>query len=226
MKKLVQGIVDFRKKLLPEDRKKFAKLALGQTPDALFVCCSDSRVAPNVFASTEPGDLFVIRNPGNFFPPCGIHGLSVGDQSEVAALEYALLNLQVDDIIICGHSECGAMKSLFHGTKTSNAPHVDAWLAHGQPALELLKEKAGGDCNLSSENLLSQLNVLQQVKHIHTYPLVKSQVSAKKLSVHAWWFDIGKADVYTYNESLDRFVIIDDTSADSILNKSSSFDIS
>src|ERR1041384_7022651 len=115
MKKLIQGIIDFRRKLKPEMRATFARLALGQKPDALFIACSDSRVAPNVFASTNPGDLFVVRNVGNIIPPCGVMGNSVADESEAAAIEFAVTRLNVRDIIICGHSECGAMQALVGG---------------------------------------------------------------------------------------------------------------
>src|SRR4051812_40289676 len=108
MKKLIHGIVDFRQRALPGYREHFARLALGQKPDALFIACSDSRVAPNVFASSDPGDLFMVRNVGNLIPPCGECGVSDGDQSEMAAIEFTLSNLTVSDIIVCGHSECGA----------------------------------------------------------------------------------------------------------------------
>src|SRR5271167_874721 len=115
MKKLVKGILDFRKNVRPGYQKTFAQLALGQSPDALFVACSDSRVAPNVFASTDPGDLFVIRNVGNLIPACGgDHGRSLSDESEAAAIEFALSNLEVANVIICGHSECGAMHALLN----------------------------------------------------------------------------------------------------------------
>ena len=112
MKKLVQGIVDFRKSLTKEKRALFAKLALGQKPDALFITCSDSRVAPNVFASSNPGDVFVLRNVGNLIPP-----VTASDQeaSASSALEFAVLALKVSDIIVCGHSECGAMQALAYG---------------------------------------------------------------------------------------------------------------
>src|SRR4051812_40341649 len=115
MKKLRQGIVDFRKSRRPEYAATFARLALGQAPDALFVACSDSRVVPNLFASTEPGDLFVLRNVGNIVAPCGAHGASESDESEGAALEFAILSLKVNDVIVCGHSECGAMRALTEG---------------------------------------------------------------------------------------------------------------
>src|SRR5881394_3962269 len=105
MKKLVHGIVDFRKNVRPRYKDTFAQLALGQSPDTLFIACSDSRVVPNLFASTNPGDLFVVRNVGNLIPPCDSKGVSIADESEAAAVEFAVLTLQVRDIVICGHSE-------------------------------------------------------------------------------------------------------------------------
>src|SRR3984893_9485910 len=104
MKKLIQGIVDFRKNLTEESRALFAKLALEQKPDTLFIACSDSRVVPNLFASTNPGDLFVLRNIGNLVPPA-----SSPDSSASAVIEFSIFSLHVSDIIVCGHSECAAM---------------------------------------------------------------------------------------------------------------------
>src|SRR5271168_347097 len=101
MKKLIQGIVDFRKNLTEENRELFAKLALNQAPDTLFIACSDSRVVPNLFASTNPGDLFVVRNIGNMVPSCGCNGQSSGDESVAAALEFALTTLNVSNIVVC-----------------------------------------------------------------------------------------------------------------------------
>src|SRR5579864_5678527 len=133
MKKLVKGIIDFQKNVRPNYRETFARLALGQSPDTLFIACSDSRVAPNVFASTDPGDMFVIRNVGNIVPPCGgDHGLSSADESEAAAIEFAVLNLKVTDVIVCGHSECGAMQALLNGREKVNSPNLKAWLRHGE----------------------------------------------------------------------------------------------
>src|SRR2546425_9926196 len=112
MRKLVQGIVDFRKSRRLDYAETFARLALRQKPDALYIACSDSRVQANVFASTEPGDLFVVRNPGNLVSPAGPDGKSVSDESEAAAIEFALDVLQVRDIIVCRHSGCGALAAL------------------------------------------------------------------------------------------------------------------
>src|SRR5260370_42706510 len=122
MRKLVQGIVDFRNRLRPVARETFARLALGQRPDVLFIACSDSRVAVNVFASTEPGDLFVVRNPGNIVSPAAADGLSVADESEAAAIEFAVGQLAVRAIIVGGPSSCGAMSGLLRGRERVAAP--------------------------------------------------------------------------------------------------------
>src|SRR5690348_1183506 len=132
MRKLLHGIVEFRNNRRPDYREKFARLALGQAPDTLFIACSDSRVVPNLFASADPGDLFVIRNVGNLIAPAGGNGVSGSDESEAAAVEFALANLKVTDIIICGHSECGAMQVLLKGRGTIEPFHLRSWLRHGE----------------------------------------------------------------------------------------------
>ncbi len=208
MKKLIQGIIEFKKKLSPEYQEKFAHLALGQSPDTLFITCSDSRVAPNLFASTDPGDLFVIRNPGNLFPPCGNQGISMSDESEVAALEFAVEMLGVRDIIVCGHSECGAMKALYDGREKISLPHLQSWLGHGVPAFENLKALQRPPSNIAPHNLLSQYNVLQQIKNLKSYPLVQKFLNRGSLQIHGWWFDIAHIDVYAYHEQFDEFRLI------------------
>jgi carbonic anhydrase len=216
MKKLVRGIVEFRRKALPEYREKFARLALGHAPDSLFIACSDSRVVPNTFASTDPGDLFVIRNVGNLIPSCGPDGHSTADESEAAAIEFAMMNLNVKDIIVCGHSECGAMHAILDGRKRKNVkwPNLREWLRHGEPSLGRLKS---GPEKMSAVNHLSQQNVLQQMEHLKTYPLVRERLASGKLTIHGWWFELSTAYVYAFEESLGRFIVIDEEEAERIL---------
>src|SRR4051812_21433972 len=140
MRKLIRGIVDFRKNVRPACKDTFARLALGQRPDTLFIACSDSRVVPNLFASSDPGDLFVIRNVGNLIPPCGKQGHSASDESEAAAIEFALLSLPVAQIIVCGHSECGAMDLISRGRDAAAAPNLKSWLRHGEECLQHLDQ--------------------------------------------------------------------------------------
>lgn len=219
MKKLIQGIVEFRRNVQEGYREAFGRLATGQAPDTLFIACSDSRVVPNTFASTNPGDLFVLRNVGNLVPPCDTHGFSISDESEVAAIEFSLNNLNISSIIVCGHSECGAMHALTNDREKVQWPHLKSWLRHGDRAVAQLKSGLAPDKNLTTHNQLSQLNVLLQIEHILSYPSVHERVSSKKLSVHGWWFDIARADVYSYDEDLKKFVLIDEIEAERLINK-------
>lgn len=219
MKRLIRGIVEFRKNVRPGYRETFARLALGQSPDALLIACSDSRVVPNLFASTEPGDLFVIRNPGNLIAPCGDDGRSTSDESEAAAIEFSTLALNVTDIIVCGHSECGAMRILADGKRDLPAPHLHSWLRHAEPALRQVREGARVDPALALHNQISQRNVLCQLDHLRTYPVVRERVDAGRLRLHAWWFDIAQAEVLAYEEGAGRFVIIDEAEAGRLLER-------
>ena len=217
MKKLIQGIVDFRKNLTEESRALFAKLALGQKPDTLFIACSDSRVVPNLFASTNPGDLFVLRNIGNLVPPVGS---SFKDNSASAAIEFSIFSLNVSDIIICGHSECGAMQALAKGIDTLCCPHLELWLQYGEEALHKVKKGVTIDPSLSLHNQISQVNVLQQMEHVKTYPFIRDRLEKKQVRIHGWWFDIAKAEVYCYEHAVKQFVLIDEKEAKLILERS------
>lgn len=241
MRKLIKGIVDFRQHVRPDYKETFARLALGQTPDCLFIACSDSRVVPNLFASTEPGDLFVTRNVGNLVPPCAPDGVSDGDEAEAAAIEFAVLTLRVRDIVVCGHSSCGAMRAILDtagnapdadGTQNANhtvstagsstsvpsdAPYLKRWLRHGVPALEKLQAGRRLNPDLPHHDILSQLNVLEQMAHVASYPAVAERACAGTLGIHGWWFDIAAADVYAYEPVLDRFVVIDEEEAERLL---------
>ena len=219
MKKLLRGIVEFRKNVRPDYRETFAHLALGQSPDTLFIACSDSRVVPNIFASADPGDLFVIRNVGNLIPPAGRDGVSGSDESEAAAVEFALQKLGVSDIIVCGHSECGAMQALLTGREKVDPVHLSSWLRHGDAALSDLKKTTKINSKLEPHNRLSQLNVLSQIENLKTYPIVEERLEKGKLRLHGWWFDLHHADVYAYEEEQDKFVLIDEAEAQRLLTR-------
>jgi len=213
MKKLIKGIVDFRKTALTNYREKFGGLALGQSPDTLFIACSDSRVVPNVFASTDPGDLFVVRNVGNLIPNCGKNERTSEEGSaEAAAIEFAVVNLKVSDIVVCGHSECGAMVSLMEGREKILTANVRDWLRHGEPSLERLSHTPI-DQNQKRPNQLSQLNVLQQLEHLRSYSIIREHLVDGHLKLHGWWFELSTANVYAYEESADKFVLIDEEEA-------------
>lgn len=203
MQKLLNGIREFRRQVRPSYIDRFSKLALGQKPDCLFISCSDSRVVPNLFASTDPGDLFVVRNVGNIVPPAGEDGYSILDRSEAAAIEFALEALQVRDIIVCGHSECGAMQAVLSGK--AEFPNLKEWLGLGQAALNRLERHQLTE-GLAPHNRLSQVNVLQQLDHLLSYPIVQRRIAEGKLGLHAWWFDLAHVEVSIYQAEQDRFV--------------------
>lgn len=205
MKKLLAGIAEFRQKMRPSYREKFAHLALGQSPDCLFFACADSRVVPNLFASTEPGDLFVVRNVGNLVPPCDAQGRSMTDRSEGAAIEFALNVLHVRDIVVCGHSECGAIRAMMAGDIPTHSPNLREWLDVGQNTLKHPKSVGEG---LAEHNQLSQINVLQQLEHLQSYPAVHQGLQNGSLNLHAWWFDLANAEVLSFDHKQGAFTPI------------------
>jgi carbonic anhydrase len=217
MRKLIEGIVEFREKMLPHYAKQFSKLALAQTPDALFITCSDSRVVPDLLVSTHPGDLFTMRNVGNLIPPATAEGVSTGDVSEASAIEYAVLVLKVANIVVCGHSECGAMKAVYTRKAKLHTPNLDRWLKHANDAALRLKHEGPLDGRLKPHDQLSQLNVLVQLEHLMTYPIVRQQVSAGTLVLSGWWFDIATGDMYAYERTSRAFEVIDRAAADRII---------
>jgi carbonic anhydrase len=219
MEKLIRGIVHFRKNVRPSCKKMFAQLALGQRPDALFIACSDSRVVPNLFASTDPGDLFVLRNMGNLVPPFEACERQQLYSSETAAIEFALCNLPIKDIIVCGHSECGAMRALIEGRHNVENAALQRWLRYCDVDVKSFSDIYKVRSDLELHDRLSQVNVLQQLKHLQTYPIIQQRIRQRRLRLHGWWFDIREADVYAYAEDKREFRIIDERYANVLIEK-------
>jgi carbonic anhydrase len=218
MRKLLKGIVDFREKYHSHYVENFSHLALGQFPDTLFIACSDSRVVPNLFASTNPGDLFVIRNVGNMIPPFTISSACLGT-AEAAAIEFSLTNLPITNIIVCGHSECAAMKAMVTGVDKIEDPFLKTWLSNYDCPIDPLKAPLIFDEELSLHNKVAQMNILQQIDHIKGYPIVKKRIKKGDLQVHGWYFDIGKGDIYGYEQEFKKFVLIDEVEAKRICDR-------
>lgn len=221
MYKVIEGIVAFHAGLTAADQVQFSKLALGQSPDVTFIGCSDSRVDPRIFASKDPGDVFVTRNVGNLVPPNGAPVATPESASTLAVIEYGLLQLKVNHIIVCGHSECGAMQAIWNAARFPEAPHLEAWLQHGRKSLDRMKYGAVVAEDLAPHNRLSQINVLQQLDHLRLHPLVNSRLEMGALQLHGWWFDIATASVFDFDEEQRRFTLIDRRRADRILERAS-----
>lgn len=205
MKKLIRGIIQFRETRREGFTETFNKLALGQKPDALFIACSDSRMAVNVFASTDPGDLFVLRNVGNLVPPYG----HPGGTGTAAAVDFAVDNLGVSDIIVCGHSDCGAMHAHCQGTDKLPEGPLKSWLAMGATV-----EVSGLD---TSE--VSRRSVLAQIEHLRGYPSVIRAMTDRGLGLHGLWFDIRHLDVLYHEQATSQWVVLDAVSGGRILSQ-------
>jgi carbonic anhydrase len=150
-------------------------------------------------------------------PPGTREGYSTGDLSEASALEYALLVLQVRNIIICGHSGCGAMKAVLSGDSLTDTPNLARWLGHAACSLQRLNEEGPLDSSIPADDQLSQLNVLVQIEHLLTYPIVQQKVEAGELQLSGWWFHIGKGEMSAYDPETNRFELIDRSAGERLI---------
>ncbi|CAM3027039.1 carbonic anhydrase [Prescottella defluvii] len=183
MHDLAEGVASFRKDVFPEKAELFSHLATHHTPHTLFISCSDARVVPELITGTEPGDLFVIRTAGNLVPAYTPEADGVA-----ASIEYAVAALGVEDIVVCGHSACGAMTALAESHDLSGAPAVAAWLRHADAAQA--RTTATGDVDA-----LVHQNVLAQLANLATHPSVARALAEQKVTLHGWVFDIATGDV-------------------------------
>ncbi len=205
VQELVAGVHRFRRGVFREQQELFARLAKGQNPETLFITCSDSRIDPNLITHTDPGDLFVLRNAGNIVPA---YGATSG--GEVATIEFAVTGLKVKDIVVCGHSHCGAMKGMLHPDNLSEMPSVAEWLKHAEATRRIVKSKYS---HLLGESLLEaaiEENVLMQIENLQTHPAVAVALSEDKLKLHAWIYDIASGEVFAFDEQSSQFAPLGD----------------
>ncbi len=206
MKKVRAGLAKFQHEVFPRNRDLFESLAGGQNPEALFLTCSDSRIDPCLLTQTKPGDIFICRNAGNIVPA---YGDVVGGVS--ATIEYAVLGLGVKDIVICGHSDCGAMKALLNPRHVAHMPSVSAWLRYGESARFVVEENHS---HLSGEerlNALIEANVRAQMDNLRTHPSVAARLAKGALTLHGWTYDIASGEVKEFNPARGSFIPIDET---------------
>ena len=210
IKKIIEGFLHFRQHVRPSLAPIFSRLADGQSPGGLLFACSDSRVVPARIASSEPGDVFEVRTVGNLVAPANAQGVSVGDLSEAAAVEYAVDVLGVRDVIVMGHSRCGAMKAVIDGADgLTAAPNLASWLAHAAPARARLQALTFPS-DLSDVDRLSQANVLAQLDHVATYPAVERATSRGELDLHGAWLDVATGDLFLHDAAQDAFLLLDE----------------
>ncbi len=203
MQKLIQGIHQFHNEDFRPLQDLFEKLAKGQNPETLFITCSDSRIDPNLLTRSKPGDLFILRNAGNIVPP---HGASSG--GEAATIEFAVAGLGVKDIIVCGHTLCGAMKGLLDPQAVAGLPAVASWLSNAESTLRIVRENYR---HLDDEKLVTatvEENVLVQLENLRTLPAVAARLKRGDLHLHGWVYKIETGDVFAYDTGEGQFVPI------------------
>ncbi|MGC7094247.1 carbonic anhydrase [Amycolatopsis lurida] len=193
MQSLIEHARSFRRQC--EDRaEQFARLADGQSPQVLFVTCSDSRVVPALITGARPGELFELRTAGNIVPP-----YAAGRPSgEVATIEYAVEVLGVTDIVVCGHSHCGAVGALVRGDDLSAVPAVHGWLSHATPRPEgTVEDPAVADA--------VQNHVLTQVLRLRSYPGIDRRLTAGEIRLHGWFYEVHTGSVLAHDTDSDTF---------------------
>jgi carbonic anhydrase len=201
MQKLIQGIHHFQKKDFRPLKGLFEQLARGQSPETLFITCSDSRIDPNLLTRSKPGDLFILRNAGNIVP-----SHSAGNCGEAATIEFAVAALGVKEIIICGHSHCGAMRGLLEPKRVASMPAVATWLSHAETTRRIVKQNYS---HLQGNRLLLaaiEENVLVQLENLETQPAVAARLVRGDLHLHGWVYIIESGEVFAYEGGSGQFV--------------------
>ncbi len=213
MEKIISGLAKFKNSSFDERKELFATLANGQSPEVLLITCADSRIDPNLITHSEPGDLFICRNAGNIVPPFSLH---TGGMT--ASIEFGVAALGVEHIIICGHTDCGAMKGAMNPDSLDTLPSVASWLSHTRAAVATVASRHGelGDEHLSE---VTKENVLLQMKHLETHPAVASKLASKSIEIHGWVYDIGTGSVLAYDADKESFVPVEDRYYDLIHNQ-------
>jgi len=207
LKTLIKNYKEYRKDYYEKNKDLFTKLAEeGQKPKVLFITCSDSRVVPSIITKSDPGDLFVLRVIGNFVPP---HESALEYSGVASAVEYAVSVLEVDHIIICGHSQCGACKALYQDIpEDPEMMAIKKWLKVAEPVKEYVLKEIGNKTVDKEElaELTEKTSIKFQIKNLMTYPGVKRRVENGELSIHGWYFNIGTGEIEYYDQEKDNFI--------------------
>ncbi|MDR2307614.1 MAG: carbonic anhydrase [Paucimonas sp.] len=200
MKDIIDGFLKFQRDAFPERAGLFRELAGGQKPRALFISCSDSRLVPELVTQREPGELFVIRNAGNIVPS---YGPEPGGVS--ASVEYAVAALQVTDIVICGHSDCGAMSAIANCSCLEHMPAVAGWLRYAESARVVNEARRHPDAAAKVESMVRE-NVIAQLANLQTHPSVRLALEQGRVALHGWVYDIASGRIDAYDGASGRFV--------------------
>jgi len=201
MEKLIAGIARFQNEVFPTSRHLYQQLAEGQQPETMYIGCSDSRVLPNELMQARPGELFICRNAGNIVPP---YGEILGGTA--ATVEYAVQVLKVKHIVLCGHSDCGAMRALMSPERLVGMRAVSQWIRHAERVSAVAKELHGDLNDKDFLNRLIEENVITQLDNLLTYPCVAAKMRSGNLQVHGLVFDIASGEFVMLDRSSLTFL--------------------
>ena len=202
MNELIGRVFSFEKTVFPLHSALYTKLATnGQSPKALMISCADSRVLPEQLLQAGPGDLFVCRNAGNIVPPFAQKNGGVS-----STVEYAVMALGVRDIIVCGHSDCGAMKAVANPQSLAGMPNVAAWLNHADAAQKVVADCYHGLDDAERVRAISLENVVAQLAHLRTHPAVASGLARGEIALHGWFVEIHAGQILALDGVSGRFV--------------------
>jgi carbonic anhydrase len=202
MQKLVQGVHAFQSQYFSKHQKLFKKLAEGQNPETLFITCSDSRVVPHLITDTQPGDLFLVRNIGNVVPHPSLPG------GTAAAVEYAVEVLGVQNVVVCGHTLCGAMRALLDPKSVEKLPFVKKWVDQTENVRAIVRERYS---HLEGNELLTaavEENVLVQLEHLREFSFVANRLEKGALQLSGWVFKIETGQVFEFEPEAGQFLAI------------------
>ena len=201
MKRLIEGHKRFLKDVFPQRRGQYHLLAESQAPEWLFITCADSRIVPDLILGLGPGDLFITRNAGNVVP------IASHDVDGVTAtIEYAVEVLKVPHAIVCGHSDCGAMKAALDRRGLENLPNASRWLQHVEAAFAHRQPLNPADGDAAELASLIRGNVVAQLENLYAQPSVAKASAEGRLTVHGWYYDIMSGQIEQYDEDLKRFL--------------------
>lgn len=202
MQRLIQGIHQFREQGFRSNKDLYERLAKGQTPETLFITCSDSRINPAALTNTKPGELFVIRNAGNIVP-----AYSGAPTGEAATIEYAVEILGVKDIIVCGHSHCGAIAGLMNPAALVNVPTVAGWLKNAEATRRIVDTNYKHLEGELRTRVAIQENALVQLENLRTHPSVAARLASGGLRLHAWVYRFETGDVFAFDPTTGQYVV-------------------
>lgn len=200
MQKIINGYLQFKESGFKERKDLFKKLSNRQSPEVLFITCSDSRIDPNLITQTQPGELFVIRNAGNIVPPHTAESDGI-----VASIEFAVVALGVKHIVVCGHSNCGAMKGALNTSGLTALPKVKSWLNYCSEAVALVESREG-DLMSDELNSVTQENVFLQIRRLEQYPEISKRLAKGDIEIHGWVYEIGDGTIRYFNQEKEAFI--------------------